>query len=57
MQIADLDTPAMVIDQAIAMANLQRMQALADQHGVVLRHTGITMAGYSEPRVLWMVAA
>jgi D-serine deaminase-like pyridoxal phosphate-dependent protein len=37
MQIADLDTPAMVIDQAIAMANLQRMQALADQHGVVLR--------------------
>jgi D-serine deaminase-like pyridoxal phosphate-dependent protein len=37
MQIDELDTPAVVIDHAIATANLQRMQSLADQHGVVLR--------------------
>lgn len=37
MHIDELDTPAVVIDHALATANLQRMQSLADQYGVVLR--------------------
>ncbi|HTK08305.1 MAG TPA: alanine racemase [Ktedonobacteraceae bacterium] len=37
MYIDELDTPSVVIDEAIATANLQRMQALADRHGVALR--------------------
>src|ERR1700739_2327383 len=37
MDIYELDTPAVVIDQAIALANLRRMQALADQYHVALR--------------------
>ena len=37
MYIDELDTPAVVIDDAIASANLQRMQSLADWHGVALR--------------------
>ena len=37
MHIDELDTPAVVIDHAIAAANLQRMQSLADRHGVALR--------------------
>lgn len=37
MHIDELDTPAVVIDDAIAAANLQRMQALADHYNIVLR--------------------
>lgn len=37
MRIADLDTPAVVIDATIAEANLKRGQAYADAHGIRLR--------------------
>lgn len=37
MRIEDLDTPAVVIDVAIADANLRRAQAYADTHHVKLR--------------------
>ena len=37
MHTEDLDTPAVVIDRAIAEANLRRAQAYADEHGLPLR--------------------
>lgn len=37
MHVADLDTPAVVIHHGTVYANLQRMQALANAHGVALR--------------------
>ena len=37
MRMEDLDTPAVVIDRAIAEANLRRAQAYADEHGLPLR--------------------
>lgn len=36
-EIEELDTPAVVIDQDIAEANLRRAQAYADRHGLGLR--------------------
>ena len=37
MKIADLDTPAIIVDTAIADRNLTRAQAHADAHGLPLR--------------------
>jgi D-serine deaminase-like pyridoxal phosphate-dependent protein len=37
MRIEDLDTPAVVIDQDVAEANLRRAQSYADGHGLKLR--------------------
>lgn len=37
MKIADLDTPAIIVDTAVAERNLAKAQAHADAHGVPLR--------------------
>lgn len=37
MKIADLDTPAIIVDKAVAERNLKRAQDYADAHGVPLR--------------------
>lgn len=37
MQITDLPTPCLILDKARLVANLDRMQAAVDRHGVVLR--------------------
>lgn len=37
MKIADIETPAVLIDQAVVEANLVRAQAYADEHGLKLR--------------------
>lgn len=37
MTLDDIDTPAVVIDAALARANIARFQAYADQHGLALR--------------------
>ena len=37
MNFREVDTPAVIIDQSIADANLRRAQAYADKHGLALR--------------------
>ena len=37
MQLRSIETPAVLLDLAKLAENLQSMQQLADQHGVVLR--------------------
>ena len=37
MRLADLETPALILDAAKMRANIARMNATARRHGVVLR--------------------
>lgn len=47
MRYTELDTPSLLIDQDIMMANIEKMQKYADDQGVALRpHTKTHKAPY-----------
>lgn len=47
MKYTELDTPSLLVDQDIMMANIEKMQKYADEQGVALRpHTKTHKAPY-----------